>query len=153
MDKTIHNFRISIREEKRSSPLGREILEKLTDRTFRITGRKEGDISLVFCDDDFIKNLNERYLHRHGPTDVLSFSMREGESSSPIDTVLGDIIISVDTAKRQAEKMQHSLQKEVMILFVHGLLHLLGYTHDSNDTHREMTDNAQEIMKGVDSVP
>ncbi len=78
--------------------------------------------------------------------------MREGECAQPGDAVLGDIVISVDTAGRQAEEMQHSLQKEVMVLFVHGLLHLLGYTHSLDDAQREMTRCTQEILKGVDSV-
>jgi len=151
MYKTIHTFRLFIREEKRRAPVQRKILEKLADHAFFITGRKEGDISLVFCDDEFIRGLNERYLHRSGPTDVLSFSMREGEYSELGDALLGDIVISVDTARKQAEQMNHSLEKEIMVLFIHGLLHLLGYIHNLENERREMTEHTKTILREVDS--
>ena len=142
-------FRIYVREEKRRSPVKKKTLEKLAARAFDRTG-KRGDVSLVFCDDTFIQDLNERYLKRPGPTDVLSFSLLEGEDGEFRKGLLGDIVISVDTATRQAEQMKHSLEKEVMILFIHGLLHLLGYTHDSETDEKEMTELTNTILMEVD---
>src|SRR5437868_6791543 len=79
------------------------------------------ELSLVFCDDDFIRTLNRDYRGRDRPTDVLSFP-QEGECGQ-----LGDLVIAVPTAQRQAKAHGHPLAAEIEWLFLHGLLHLLGY--------------------------
>ena len=85
--------------------------------------------SLVLCDDAFIQPLNRDFRGKDAPTDVLSFAQREGEAADPDDPVLGDVIISVQTAARQAAERGYGLDKELRVLLVHGLLHLLGHDH------------------------
>ena len=94
------------------------------------------EVSVVLCDDVFIQDLNRRYRDIDAPTDVLAFSMREGEISSPQadDTILlGDIVISLETARRQAREAGHAISDEIRLLLVHGILHLLG--HDDEEPH------------------
>jgi len=105
----------------------------------------QAEISLVFMDDYGIQELNKEYRGKDMPTDVLSFALLEtGEDELTIidgeqELLLGDIIISLETAWRQAQEYNHSLEREISYLMVHGLLHLLGYDH--------MTDEDQEVMR------
>jgi probable rRNA maturation factor len=114
-----------------------------------MTGMPEGEVSLVVCSDSFIATLNREYRQREGPTDVLSFAMREGALSSTHDPVLGDIVISVETAARQANEEGRKLEDEFLLLFVHGLLHLLGFTHEGEGDSREMQTLTENILMGV----
>ena len=82
------------------------------------------EISLVFCDDPFIQTLNAEYRGKNKPTDVLSFAQNDPE-------MLGDIVISVPTAARQAAAAHWPLESEIALLAVHGLLHLLGYDDET----------------------
>ena len=77
-----------------------------------------------------MRTLNKRYRGKNGTTDVLSFSMREGLFADVRPELLGDIVISVPVAEKQARAAGHSLVCEIELLLVHGLLHLLGYDHE-----------------------
>ena len=86
--------------------------------------------NIIFVDDTYIHNLNKEYRGIDRPTDVISFALEDDKSFIKTDfKVLGDIYISVDTAKRQANEYKHSLKREISFLSIHGLLHLLGYDH------------------------
>jgi probable rRNA maturation factor len=88
------------------------------------------EVSLVFADDHSVQELNSYYRGKNKPTDVLSFSMLEGDASE-LSRSLGDVVISLDTAKAQAKKNKQSISDEVATLIIHGLLHLLGYDHEN----------------------
>jgi len=105
----------------------------------------ECEISLLICTDDEIKGLNGEYRQKDSATDVLSFPMSE----DPYDEggMLGDIAISIDTAKRQAEEREIDIKREVAFLFIHGLLHLMGFDHEiSEDDEKEMFDLQEKIL-------
>ncbi len=106
------------------------------------------ELSLVFCDDPSIQELNAYYRGKNKPTDVLSFSMLEGESGE-ISSSLGDIVISLDTAKVQAKKNKHPISQEVAYLVIHGILHLLGYDHEdvTKEEARMMFVIQDELMR------
>jgi len=91
-------------------------------------------------------------MKKNGPTDVLAFPMREGETLPNQGSMVGDIVISIDTAARQSKTVGHTLAQEFILLFVHGLLHLLGYVHRSRDEKREMEEITQSIVTGVQQV-
>lgn len=91
------------------------------------------ELSLVLCDDAFIRPLNRDYRDKDAPTDVLSFAMQEGDDLLADDPVLGDLVISVETATRQAAEQGHDVDAELRVLLVHGLLHLLGYDHEVDE--------------------
>ncbi len=96
------------------------------------------DFSVVLVSDRKISQLNKKYRGKRGPTDVLSFEAGQ-------DDYLGDIIISVETAKRQAEELGHCLERELKILMIHGFLHLLGYDHETD--RGEMRAIEKELWK------
>ena len=105
----------------------------------------------MFTDDKFIRLLNTKYRGIDKPTDVLSFSLQEeGAIKSPeveIDKLLGDIIISVETAQRQADNLNHSMERELTVLLIHGLLHLTGYDHEKDNDYKIMRGKESEILK------
>ena len=94
---------------------------------------EQGELSIVLCDDAFMRPLNRDYRGKDAATDVLSFAMQEGDGLLEDDPVLGDLVISVETAARQAEEQGHDLDAELRVLLVHGLLHLLGYDHEVDE--------------------
>ena len=99
------------------------------------------EISLLLTDDETIRQLNKEYRNKDKSTDVLSFPMED-------DIMLGDIAISVDTASRQAAEAEINIDRETAFLFIHGLLHLLGYDHEtSQEDAAEMFALQEKILK------
>ena len=112
------------------------------------------EVSVTFTDNEGIHELNKKFRGVDKPTDVLSFPLFdfEGETEEPpIDEVmsnLGDIVISLEKAKEQAEEFGHSFERETAFLCVHSMLHLLGYDHErSEEEDVEMRSKQSEIMK------
>ncbi|MDD5342869.1 MAG: rRNA maturation RNase YbeY [Smithella sp.] len=105
-------------------------------RIMRILDCADKEISLSFVDDEKIKELNKEYLGKDKPTNVISFSLREGEYSDINPQIMGDIIISVETAQRDALWGNLTVSQEIDFLIIHGILHLLGYNHE-NTTRKE----------------
>ncbi len=117
------------------------------------------ELALRLTDDDGIQQLNATYRHKDQPTDVLAFAALELDlpgaaelyQSQPV--YLGDIIISVDTARQQAVEAKHSLTKELLWLATHGLLHLLGWDHpDEGSLNQMLTQQADLIQLTVNSA-
>ncbi|ETI82864.1 MAG: rRNA maturation RNase YbeY [Varibaculum cambriense] len=100
------------------------------------------EMSLIFVEPDAIAALHERWLDLEGPTDVMSFPMdelRPGSADSPTEAgILGDIVICPEVAQAQAARAGHSSAEEMLLLTVHGILHLLGYDHAEKDEEKEM---------------
>jgi probable rRNA maturation factor len=103
-------------------------------------------LSVLLCDDTVICELNQRYRQEECPTDVLSFSMLEGERIQGASSVLGDIVISIPTAARQAIAHEHALLDEINLLLAHGLLHLLGFDHQTRTQKRQMQARADVLV-------
>lgn len=110
-------------------------------------------ISVTLVDNDYIHEINRQYRHIDRPTDVISFAFlddnpeRDTLFHSKQMVVLGEIYISIDKAKEQAQAYGHSLERELSFLFVHGLLHLLGYDHMNEDDEKKMFALQEEILK------
>lgn len=108
------------------------------DRMLRAMQKQDAELSVLLCDDARIHQLNLEYRTIDRPTDVLAFAMDEGVPM-PLapgqKPVLGDVVISLDTARRQAESHDRTIAEEVVFLLAHGILHLLGYDHrDAQET-------------------
>jgi len=102
-------------------------------------GLGQAELSVVLCDDPTIATLNQDYRGKRGPTDVLAFALLEGTPmAGPGPLLLGDVVISVPTARRQALERERPLRDEVMELLAHGLLHLLGFDHPDLSQERRM---------------
>ncbi len=112
---------------------------------------KKYELSISIVDDETIHTYNKQYRNIDRPTDVLSFAFLDHEdniiSKKPLQ--LGDIIISFDTAIRQANDYSHSLRREMAFLFTHGLLHLLGYDHMVEEDEVEMFSLQDKILEGL----
>ncbi len=109
-----------------------QALQALAEQALAAIDLAEAELSIVLCSDAFIRPLNRDWRGKDAPTDVLSFAQQEGEAILEDDPVLGDLVISVETAARQAAELGHSLDEELGVLLVHGLLHLLGYDHEQD---------------------
>jgi probable rRNA maturation factor len=107
----------------------------------------DAELSIVLCDDSTIHPLNRDYRGKDKSTDVLSFAQREGEFALLEDNLLGDVIISIETTRRQANEREHSVETELRVLLVHGILHLLGYDHIEDDEAEIMEAKEREILR------
>ena len=107
----------------------------------------DSDLSVVFTGDAEVQELNRQYLDHDAPTDVLSFPAGEIDPENG-RLYLGDILISVPQATRQAESGGHSLLEEVEVLVVHGVLHLLGHDHAEEEEKARMWQAQKEILAG-----
>jgi probable rRNA maturation factor len=97
--------------------------------------------------DSRIRTLNRQYRGVDSPTDVLAFAMGEGEFAGLHPHILGDVVISVDTASKQAKKAGHSLQEELRLLGVHGTLHLLGYDDETSSGSARMRRRERKYLQ------
>lgn len=106
------------------------------------------EVSCVLVDDERIHEINREYRHIHRSTDVISFAMEDNDQFyvEGMPRTLGDIFISVDHAKKQAEEYGHSLRREMCFLFTHGILHLLGYDHMTDEQEKEMFGLQDQIL-------
>ena len=104
----------------------------------RALGHAKSDLSVGLVGDVEIRELNRDYRDKNRATDVLSFSLVEGEWSGFRGTMLGDVVISIETAARQARARHRSLNEEVTRLLIHGILHLLGHDHEADEEARTM---------------
>ena len=111
-------------------------------------------LSVTFCDNEYIRELNKNYRNKDMATDVLSFAIEDGESESFIDELsefvsvreIGDIIINCQRAKEQAIEYSHSLNREMCFLFTHGVLHLLGYDHMNIEDESVMLELQNKVL-------
>ncbi len=129
----------------------------LIDRVLQFAAKEEdvqteSEMSVSFVDNKEIQVVNRNYRQKDEPTDVISFAMQEqGEEEMKIigaemPVLLGDIIISVDKAKEQAEEYHHSLERELSFLALHGFLHLLGYDHLNEEDEKKMFTRQEDIL-------
>lgn len=130
-----------------------ETYEKLLEKTLgHLKLHFEPYVSVTLVDNEFIHNLNREYRHIDRPTDVISFAFLDGNNEkdkifqSGQNVVLGEIYISFDKAREQAASYGHSLDRELKFLFVHGILHLLGYDHMNPDDEKIMFALQDEIL-------
>jgi len=114
-----------------------EILRRIR-AMIRLLQIEKAEVSFVLTDDERIHELNKVYRGKDKPTDVLAFAMHEGEFGALAGHVLGDVIVSVATARKQALSRRAALLDEVTMLLAHGLLHLLGWDHDTPAKDRRM---------------
>jgi probable rRNA maturation factor len=136
--------------EKQTEELIRKLLSHASIKE-GLTG--EIEVAVTFMTDQDIQEVNAEYRGKNVPTDVISFAleeMTEGEVAIvPVEgmpTVLGDILISVETAGRQAEEYGHDFHREIGFLALHGFLHLLGYDHMTEDEEVKMFGRQKEIL-------
>jgi len=110
-------------------------------------GCSEQELSVVFGSDRLLQELNRTYRHQDGPTNVLAFAQSPTYLGEPASSMLGDVIVSLSTAAREAHALNQSLEERVVYLLLHGLLHLLGYEHEGSAAQRRrMEALEQEVL-------
>ncbi|MGI5822643.1 MAG: rRNA maturation RNase YbeY [Dethiobacteria bacterium] len=124
------------------------LLEEVGNLALRLEGKSLAcEVSVVLVDNDYIQELNFTYRDSDCPTDVLSFNLQDDATALEEEEILGDVIISVEKAEEQARAYGHTLQREIAFLAIHGILHLLGYDHDTIETEEEMSARNELILK------
>jgi probable rRNA maturation factor len=125
-------------------------------------GIKDGEVALMFVDDEAIRQLNKSYRGLDKVTDVLSFALTENITDEPVivfndddweeapdGDLLGDIVISIPRALEQSKEYGHSLEREIGFLFVHGFLHLIGYDHQDEAAEQTMITKQERILSQI----
>ena len=153
---TVTNPELDPETQERLSRLAR----KAVNAVMRLEGYKgeDAEVSILYTDDTFIAELNHQYRGVEGPTDVLSFAMMDANDEvdatevKGLPDVLGDIVVSIETAGRQAKAEGKTLEREITLLLVHGALHLLGYDHDGPEREAVMWRRQDAALKALDLV-
>jgi probable rRNA maturation factor len=113
---------------------------------------QEAELSIVLTDDDQIQKLNHTYRKKNRPTDVLAFAQREGEHAEHAGRLLGDVVVSVPTARRQAAARGAPFSAELTMLLAHGLLHLLGWDHQTAADDRRMRAETRRLCEAAEAL-
>ena len=112
----------------------------------------DGELSILLLDDAQIAILNWDYLHREGPTNVIAFPMRAGEFSEINPLLLGDVVISLETAEREGLAGGQDMMERFVELLIHGILHLFGYDHENSEVEaEEMEAKSKELLEMLKS--
>ncbi len=113
----------------------------------------EGELSILLLDDRQIATLNQDYLQRQGPTNVIAFPMREGEFAEVNPQLLGDVVISLETAEKEGLAAGQDMHGRLNELLIHGILHLFGYDHEKSESEAaEMDIKARGLLKVLQSL-
>jgi probable rRNA maturation factor len=110
------------------------------------------ELSILLTGDDRIQMLNRVYRKKNRPTDVLAFAQHEGTFGDRASRLLGDVVISIPTARRQAVERRADLTTELTALLAHGLLHLLGWDHDTPSKDRRMRRETHRLCKAAEAA-
>jgi rRNA maturation RNase YbeY len=145
---------LSSRLRRRRVRLSR--LHLLAQEILRVAGSAKGELSLLLVGDRFMRRLNRRYRRKDCTTDVLAFPIQKHSARPapraphPAPVLLGDIVISIPQAARQAARAGHALDRELTVLMIHGTLHLLGYDHErSRREARRMLRREHAVLRKV----
>jgi probable rRNA maturation factor len=139
---------IIIDNRQKKISVDRRRVRRAMSRIMKYLDCDDKAISLMFVDNEEIKEINRRYLNRDYPTNVLAFSLTAGEYGNINPDILGDIVISVDTAYKDALESGIEFNDELVFLMIHGILHLLNYDHEdaSHKKTQQMKKKEQELF-------
>lgn len=143
---------VDLRVRLAKAPLHRTRFVRFAERILAAAGEPGSELSIEIVGDGRMRRLNRIYRKKDRTTDVLAFPMRESES--PVVTWLGDVVIALPTARRQARQAGHSVDEELAALLIHGFLHLCGYDHERSEREaRRMRRRERAIMRVLAPVP
>ncbi len=135
---------ISNRQNRKKIPL--KILEQTALAILNDLGCPDHELSLLIVDDAQIEIMNQDYLKHEGPTNVISFPMQEGEFSQISPSLLGDVVISADTAEKEAALAGITFRQRLIELLIHGMLHLVGYDHENDESDALAMETKSEAL-------
>lgn len=141
---------VQIDNKQSNHRLSKKRLRQTAKVILNALGCPDAELSILIVDDQQIAQFNQDYLNRNGPTNVIAFPMREGRFSEITPNLLGDVVISADTAKREGQSAGLNMQDRLDQLLIHGILHLCGYDHENTRTEaRRMEKKTEELLKIV----
>jgi probable rRNA maturation factor len=140
---------IFIKNQQDFIPLETKKLKKAAERILASLGISGSELSVLLLDNKGIRAVNKKYLKRNRPTNVISFSLTEGEFGNINPHVLGDVVISVEKAQERAFTRGVSLEEELTFLLIHGILHLAGYDHEKKGREREKMRKKEKEVYGL----
>ncbi len=124
------------------------LLKEAGDLLLRLEGQSQKcEVSIILVDNSYIQELNFTYRGEDYSTDVLAFNLEDEVTNLEAEKILGDVVISVEKAQEQARIYGHVFEREVVFLALHGILHLLGYEHDTQETEQEMLEKKELVLK------
>ncbi|MBM4315101.1 MAG: rRNA maturation RNase YbeY [Deltaproteobacteria bacterium] len=146
---------IAIENRQKKISLDSRRIRRSLKRLMNELGCEDRELSLVLVDDEQIREINRTYLNRDRSTNVISFSMGEGEFGTINPRLLGDIVLSAETAARDAAAAGIDQMDEVEFLLIHGLLHLIGYEHENTTPgeSRRMKTRERELFFNLRGYP
>ena len=143
---------VLVRSQLRRTRFDQLCLARLAQAVLSSVGEKKADLGILLVGDRSMRRLNRDYRKKNRTTDVLAFPMREGPG--PSSALMGDVVISVPTAAQQARQLGRSLNAELTILLIHGILHLCGYDHErSNREARRMQQRERWVLRRLGRIP
>lgn len=143
---------ISIQCRLKSTSVRDAALRRVTGKLLRLLDEAEAELCVALVGDTKMRRLNRTYRNKDRTTDVLAFAYRE--VTSEVAPLLGDVVISIPAARRQAKACSHSLDEEILRLLIHGVLHLAGYDHErSSQQARRMQQKETELFEILTPVP
>ena len=141
---------VLIKNTQDKIPIQTEKIQKKAQAILNALDSPDSELSVVMVDDQKISELNLQYLNREGPTNVIAFPMQEGDYSEINPDLAGDVVISVDTAKKESREAQMDFDERIDQLLVHGILHLFGYDHEHTEAEAMVMENkALELMDAI----
>jgi probable rRNA maturation factor len=141
---------IMIDDRQSRHQLPKQKIQKTAERILSALGYPEGELSILIVDDEQIAKLNTTYLNHDGPTNVISFPMQEGPFTEVTPNLLGDVVISADTAHQEAVDAGMETMDRFYQLLIHGILHLVGYDHVHSAEEAQMMDQkSDELFKWI----
>ncbi|MCK4488393.1 MAG: rRNA maturation RNase YbeY [Desulfobacterales bacterium] len=127
--------------------IAHEEIEKKAKTILNALECPDGELSVLIVDDLEIARLNKTYLGRSGPTNVIAFPMRDGPFGQISPNLLGDVVISLDTAAREAQDVSISVESRFDQLLIHGILHLFGFDHEkTSEQAKAMRIKEEELL-------
>jgi probable rRNA maturation factor len=143
----VNGGHVSVISEGVRLPLPKARISRLAEKVLSILREKDAKACIFFVNDAKIRALNLKYRKIDRPTDCLAFPMREGAGGKIHREILGDIVISVDTAKKNSRYFGSAVKKEISLYVIHGILHLLGFKDTTVPARKKMREMEEGILK------
>jgi rRNA maturation RNase YbeY len=142
-------MQIQTRFQRKISGFNGQKIKRLLKKAFEDFVNHDVELSILFTDDNHISQLNRRYLGREGPTNVLAFPMSGGSAADVDSGLLGDVVVSTDTAIRESKDQGVPLNETIYRLLIHGILHLLNYDHEKSSEDALRMEKEEERLLAI----
>lgn len=141
---------VLLSNEVQTTDFDTSIFETTAERLLLLCGQEDKELSILLVDDTRMTEINGQYRKKFKPTNVLSFPLQEEEPDAFSHNMLGDIVISLDTAAREAQEEKITFNERLTFLLIHGLLHLLGYDHERSEAEAWLMEKKeQELLQAL----